>query len=62
MAWPKGEAMSIRHHASAGGLSLKIRDQGDWFGIEGSVKLDSGRVMDLREMLDRIAASESPDK
>ena len=59
VAWPKGEAMSIRHRVSAGGLSLKIRDQGDWFGVEGSVKLDSGRVMDLREMLDRIAATES---
>ena len=59
VAWPKGEAMGIRHRASASGLSLKIRDEGDWFGIEGNVRLDSGRVMDLREMLDRIAAAES---
>ena len=58
VAWPKGETMRIQHRATPNSLSLKIRKKRDWFGIEGELKLDSGLVMGLRELLDRIAEAQ----
>ena len=52
--WPQGEAMKIQARASTNSLSVKIRKKRDWFKIDGDVKLDSGLVMGLRELLDQI--------
>ena len=54
VAWPKGETMRIQHRATFESLSLKIRRKQDWFGIDGELKLDSGLVMGLRELLERV--------
>ena len=52
--WPQGESMKIKARASTNSLSVKIRKTRDWFKIDGDVKLDSGLVMGLRELLDQI--------
>ena len=52
--WPQGEAMKIQARASTNSLSVTIRKKRDWFKIDGDVKLDSGLVMGLRELLDQI--------
>ena len=54
VAWPKGETMRIQDRASAKGLSLKIRKKPNWFAIDGELKLDTGRVISLMELLERI--------
>ena len=56
--WPQGESMKIKHRASPDRLSLKIRKSRDWFKIEGDLQTESGLVMGLRELLDRIDAAE----
>ncbi len=58
VAWPKGETMRIQHRAGASNLSLKLRKKQDWFGVEGELRLDSGLVMQLGELLELIAQSE----
>ncbi len=56
--WPQGESLKIKHRASPDRLSLKIRKSRDWFKIEGDLVTDSGLVMGLRELLDRIEATD----
>ena len=54
VAWPKGETMRIQHRGTSKGLSLKIRKRRGWFDIDGELELDSGLVIGLRELLDRM--------
>ena len=54
VTWPDGNPIQVRQRLNAERLSLKIRKSRDWFGIDGSVELDSGRVMNLRELLDHV--------
>lgn len=58
VAWPKGESMRIRHRPAENGLSLKIRRKRNWFDIDGELKLDSGRVISLMELLERIGEAQ----
>lgn len=53
VAWPEGESMKIRDHAHPDQLSLKVRRQRDWFAIDGSLTLDSGLVLKLKDLLSR---------
>ncbi len=57
VTWPQGEVMKIGHRATLDRLALKICKKRDWFSIEGDVKLDSGLVMGLRELLERIESA-----
>ncbi len=59
VGWPGGEKLSIRHRVTADNLYLKIRQGRDWFRIDGEVRLDSGLVMTLRELLDRAEKAKS---
>ena len=59
VAWPRGESLRIRHRADGKDLSLKIRSSRDWFRIGGSVKTDSGLVLDLRRVLAAMQDSDS---
>ena len=54
VAWPKGETMRIQHRGNSKGLSVKIRKRRGWFDIDGELELDSGLVIGLRELLDRL--------
>ena len=56
--WPQGEPIRIAHRATRDRLSLKIRKARDWFRIEGDLETDSGLVIGLRELLDRIETAE----
>ena len=55
VAWPKGQSMRIKHHVPSGSLALRIRRKRDWFGISGKVQLDEGLVLELTDLLDRMA-------
>lgn len=54
LAWPKGEKLRVRHRASPESLSMRIRTATDWFGFDGKLKVDSGLVLSLRELLDAM--------
>ena len=54
VAWPKGETMRIKHHVRSSSLALKIRQRRDWFGIDGEVQVDSGLVLGLSDLLQRM--------
>ena len=55
VAWPKGEALRIKHHVKSRSLYLRIRKKRDWFSIDGKVRIDDGLVIELRELLERMS-------
>ena len=53
--WPEGERLSISHRASLSGLNLKIRtNRQSWFALSGQIVLDQGKVIELKDLLERV--------
>ena len=53
--WPEGEKLTVTHKPTFQNLNLKIRtNRQNWFGISGELKLDQERVIDLKELLNRL--------
>lgn len=55
--WPEGERMRIRSRSGMRQLRLSLRQQGDWFALQGELALDDGRVMQLRQLLELMRGS-----
>ena len=55
--WPKGEPFRIVARAETSNLSLKIRSAEEWFGASGTLAVDEGRVLDLKELFALLDAS-----
>jgi SNF2 family DNA or RNA helicase len=54
--WPEGAPMRV---ASGRGRRLRVASEGaDWFKVEGTVELDDGRTLALREILSALRGSE----
>ncbi|WP_092406992.1 DEAD/DEAH box helicase [Pseudomonas sp. NFACC02] len=55
--WPEGERMRIKGRSGLSQLKLGLRQQGDWFVLQGSITLDDGKVLQLKQMLELLKAS-----
>ena len=55
--WPKGEPFRIVAQAATSNLSLKIKSAAEWFGASGTLAVDEGRVLDLKELFALLDAS-----
>ncbi|NBB11621.1 DEAD/DEAH box helicase [Pseudomonas sp. SLFW] len=55
--WPEGERMRIKARSGLKNLNIGLRQQGDWFVVQGNITLDDGRVLELRELLKLMEAS-----
>ena len=55
--WPEGERMRIKAKTGLGQLKLGLKQQGDWFVLQGEISLDDGRVLQLRQLLELLKAS-----
>ncbi|MFJ4067735.1 DEAD/DEAH box helicase [Pseudomonas sp. NPDC089996] len=55
--WPEGERMRIKGRPELRALRLGLRQQGDWFVLQGEIDLDDGKVLQLRELLALLKAS-----
>ncbi len=51
--WPKGKPMRVRTVA-APQLTLQVKSQGDWLQIDGSLALDGGEVLRLKQLLELV--------
>ncbi|WPO98798.1 DEAD/DEAH box helicase [Pseudomonas sp. HR96] len=49
--WPEGERMRIGGRSSLRQLKLGLRQQDDWFMLQGEIPLDNGKVLQLRQLL-----------
>ncbi|MNQ69435.1 hypothetical protein D3C85_840380 [compost metagenome] len=49
--------MRIRGRSALGQLRLGLKQQGDWFVLQGGIDLDDGKVLQLRQLLELLKAS-----
>jgi SNF2 family DNA or RNA helicase len=54
VAWPEGEKFRVTKKATTKSVRIQIRRDRDWFAADGEVVIDEGRVMKLRELLERL--------
>jgi len=52
LSWPEGEKLRITPQVGANNLSLKIKQSGDWFEIDGTLRVDDKLVLTLRQLLE----------
>ena len=55
--WPQGEKFTIAGRASLNQFSLRVRRQRDWFSLDGTLRLDNDRVLDMQRLLALMDAS-----
>ena len=58
LVWPEGERFRLAGHRSLSQMKLGIKQQGEWFVASGTITLDDGRVLALRELLQLANQSE----
>jgi superfamily II DNA or RNA helicase len=58
LVWPEGERFRLAGHRSLAQMKMGIKQQGEWFVASGSITLDDGRVLALRELLQLAAQSQ----
>ena len=49
--WPKGKRIALTRQAQVGQLRASVSQRQDWLEVGGSLHLDDGRVLELRELL-----------
>ena len=55
--WPKGEPLKIVAHAATSNLSLKIKSAAEWFSASGTLEVDEGRALDLKQLFALLDAN-----
>ncbi|MFC5510651.1 DEAD/DEAH box helicase [Massilia jejuensis] len=58
IGWPEGEPFRVSRKVSSQSVRVNIKRDKDWFAANGDVAIDEGRVMDLRELLDKVRAGD----
>ncbi|QLG87469.1 DEAD/DEAH box helicase [Chitinibacter bivalviorum] len=51
LVWPEGERFRLKGSRTMGQMKLGIKQQGDWFVVNGEITLDDGKVLQLRQLL-----------
>jgi len=51
VAWPEGAKFKVHQEATARQCKLSIRQSKDYFELEGEIKLNEGRALDLLQLL-----------
>lgn len=57
LVWPEGERFRLKATRTLSQMKLGLSRQGDWFVVNGSIELDDGKVLQLRQLLELLAAS-----
>ena len=50
--WPQGGRLRVRGQAGMSNLGLRIKSSGDWFSLEGELRVDEDMVLDMRRLLE----------
>ena len=54
--WPKGEPFRIVTHAETSKLNLTIKTAAEWFSASGTLEVDEGRTLDLKQLFELLDA------
>ena len=55
--WPKGEPLRIVAQAGTSNLNLTIKSAAEWFGASGTLEVDEGRALDLKQLFELLDAN-----
>ncbi len=55
--WPQGVKMNLKGNADFKNLSLSVKGTGQWFELEGDLKVDDHTIMKVSELLQRVRES-----
>lgn len=55
--WPQGVKMNLMGNADFKNLSLSVKGAGQWFELEGELKIDDGTIIKISELLQKIRES-----
>ncbi len=58
MEWPEGRKIALRGEASFKRFNAIVKSGEGWFAVGGTVEVDEGLVLDLRELIERMERSE----
>jgi hypothetical protein len=57
LEWPEGEFMNITASVSSNKMRLNIKQQGEWFDLDGEVVVNEGLVLSLKQLLSMTQAN-----
>lgn len=55
--WPEGKRIGLSAEVQMAQLRVKIEQEGDWLDLQGELRLDSGRILLMQELLDLAAGA-----
>ncbi|MBB6252243.1 DEAD/DEAH box helicase [Nitrospirillum iridis] len=58
LEWPEGQSLTLHGEASASRFNATVKGTESWFALSGSVTLDEGLVLDLKDLLARLEETE----
>ncbi|MEM6965276.1 MAG: DEAD/DEAH box helicase [Bacteroidota bacterium] len=56
---PKGEPIRLKGTIGFDQVAMRIQRDNDWFGVTGKVQVNSDLVMDFKDLLEKVEASDS---
>ncbi|MBK1703277.1 DEAD/DEAH box helicase [Halochromatium glycolicum] len=56
--WPQGQRKILSEELGLSRLQVKVRQKNDWFDVAGGLRLDDGRVLAMRELIERAAEAQ----
>ncbi len=59
LEWPQGEKLRISGYASFDSLFMKVRSSGNWFEIEGELRVNDETLLDMQLLLERSRDSKN---
>lgn len=59
LEWPQGERLKISSYVGFDSMHMNLRSKGDWFEVEGELRINDDLVMDMQMLLERSKASKN---
>ncbi|QEP44038.1 DEAD/DEAH box helicase [Ectothiorhodospiraceae bacterium BW-2] len=54
ISWPEGEKYRIRRRVGGGHFSMAIRQQQNWFAVDGELRLDEQSVLSMQQLMELL--------
>jgi hypothetical protein len=55
--WPEGEKLKIGRTLTFADIHLRLSSGQSWFEVDGEIRVDTERVLDMRQLLDMLATT-----
>lgn len=55
LQWPKGESLSVSKVVNMSDVHFSVTSQLDWFGVNGSIRIDDENLISIQELLEASA-------